>query len=222
MTEILTFNYLLLIRLAAAVICGGIIGWERGGTKHEAGLRTHIIVCLGAASIMVVSQCIVEQYAIEQEIMRMGAQIVSGVGFLGAGSIIMDGNRIRGITTAAGLWTTACVGIVVGAGYYIVGLVVVFLMLFTMLGLRSATRKLMQKSSKSAVKVEITGPDSLKNAINVMLDLNVGIKSLKTYYDEKKQSDIAVMEILLPQELTVEALLYEVGDLGGITQLMSI
>ncbi len=222
MTEILTFNYLLLIRLVAAVICGGIIGWERGGTKHEAGLRTHIIVCLGAASIMVVSQCIVEQYAIEQEIMRMGAQIVSGVGFLGAGSIIMDGNRIRGITTAAGLWTTACVGIVVGAGYYIVGLVVVFLMLFTMLGLRSATRKLMQKSSKSAVKVEITGPDSLKNAINVMLDLNVGIKSLKTYYDEKKQSDIAVMEILLPQELTVEALLYEVGDLGGITQLMSI
>lgn len=171
---------------------------------------------------MVVSQCIVEQYAIEQEIMRMGAQIVSGVGFLGAGSIIMDGNRIRGITTAAGLWTTACVGIVVGAGYYIVALVVVFLMLFTMLGLRSATRKLMQKSSKSAVKVEITGPDSLKNAINVMLDLNVGIKSLKTYYDEKKQSDIAVMEILLPQELTVEALLYEVGDLGGITQLMSI
>ncbi len=222
MTEILTFNYLLLIRLVAAVICGGIIGWERGGTKHEAGLRTHIIVCLGAASIMVVSQCIVEQYAIEQEIMRMGAQIVSGVGFLGAGSIIMDGNRIRGITTAAGLWTTACVGIVVGAGYYIVALVVVFLMLFTMLGLRSATRKLMQKSSKSAVKVEITGPDSLKNAINVMLDLNVGIKSLKTYYDEKKQSDIAVMEILLPQELTVEALLYEVGDLGGITQLMSI
>jgi putative Mg2+ transporter-C (MgtC) family protein len=212
-TEILTFNYLLLIRLVAAVICGGIIGWERGGTKHEAGLRTHIIVCLGAASIMVVSQCIVEQYAIEQEIMRMGAQIVSGVGFLGAGSIIMDGNRIRGITTAAGLWTTACVGIVVGAGYYIVALVVVFLMLFTMLGLRSATRKLMQKSSKSAVKVEITGPDSLKNAINVMLDLNVGIKSLKTYYDEKKQSDIAVMEILLPQELTVEALLYEVGDL---------
>lgn len=222
MTEILTFNYLLLIRLVAAVICGGIIGWERGGTKHEAGLRTHIIVCLGAASIMVVSQCIVEQYAIEQEIMRMGAQIVSGVGFLGAGSIIMDGNRIRGITTAAGLWTTACVGIVVGAGYYIVALVVVFLMLFTMLGLRSATRKLMQKSSKSAVKVEITGPDSLKNAINVMLDLNVGIKSLKTYYDEKKQSDIAVMEILLPQELTVEALLYEVADLGGITQLMSI
>lgn len=222
MTEILTFNYLLLIRLVAAVICGGIIGWERGGTKHEAGLRTHIIVCLGAASIMVVSQCIVEQYAIEQEIMRMGAQIVSGVGFLGAGSIIMDGNRIRGITTAAGLWTTACVGIVVGAGYYIVGLVVVFLMLFTMLGLRSATRKLKQKSLKSAVKVEITGPDSMKNAINVMLDLNVEIKSLKTYYDEKKQSDIAVMEILLPQELTVEALLYEVGDLGGISQFMSI
>jgi len=221
-TEILAFNYLLMIRLVVAVICGGIIGWERGGTKHEAGLRTHIIVCLGAASIMVVSQCIVEQYAIEQEIMRMGAQIVSGVGFLGAGSIIMDGNRIRGITTAAGLWATACVGIVVGAGYYIVALVVVFLMLFTMLGLRSVTQRLKQESSKSVVKVEITGSDSLKNAINVMLDLNVGIKSLKTYYDEKKQSDIAVMEILLPQELTVEALLYEVGDLGGISQFMLI
>lgn len=126
MTDIINFDYILLLRLVAAVICGGIIGWERGGTNHDAGLRTHIIVCLGSAAIMVVSQCLVEQYEINQEIMRMGAQIVSGVGFLGAGSIIMDGNRIRGITTAAGLWTTACVGIVIGAGYYIIGFVVVF------------------------------------------------------------------------------------------------
>ena len=96
-------HYSLLLRLVGAVILGGIIGLERGGNNHAAGLRTHILVCLGASAVMVVSEEIVTRYNIQQEFMRMGAQIISGIGFLGAGNIIADGNKIRGITTAAGL-----------------------------------------------------------------------------------------------------------------------
>ena len=103
----MVFDYSLLIRLVVAALLGGIIGFERGGSNHEAGLRTHIILCLGASMIAVLSELMVKQYGINSEVMRMSAQVISGVGFLGAGSIIMDGNRIRGITTAAGLWTTA-------------------------------------------------------------------------------------------------------------------
>lgn len=222
MTSLLDFNYLILLRLVAAVLCGGIIGWERGGTNHEAGLRTHIIVCLGAASIMVVSQCLVEQYKINQEIMRMSAQIVSGIGFLGAGSIIVDGNRIRGITTAAGLWTTACVGIAIGAGYYVIGFVVVFLMLFTMLGLRSVTLRLRRKSATYTVKVELSDKESLKYVMNEMLELNVAIHSMKKYYDENDHTEVAFLEIILPENLTIDGVICKLSTVGGISQLKPV
>ena len=134
-------NVELLLRLIVAVVLGGVIGLERGGAKHAAGLRTHIILCLGAASVMVVSERLVSRYGIPQEIMRMGAQIISGVGFLGAGNIIVNGGKVHGITTATGLWTTACVGIAVGSGNYLIAVFMVILMMFVMLGLRSMSQK---------------------------------------------------------------------------------
>jgi len=222
MTDIMNFDYSLVLRLVVAVVCGGIIGWERGGTNHDAGLRTHIIVCLGSAAIMVVSQCFVEEYKINQEIMRMGAQIVSGIGFLGAGSIIVDGNRIRGITTAAGLWTTACVGIVIGAGYYIIGFVVVLLMLFTMLGLRSVTRKLRQKSLLYILKIEISDRESLKYAMSEILDFDITIKSMKTYYDEKSENEIAILEIAIPQNITLDTVMCKLSGIEGISQIIPL
>ena len=96
--KFLDFNYNILLRLVVAVILGGIIGFERGGSNHEAGFRTHIVLCLGSALVMVVSERLNKQYG-SGDIMRMGAQVISGVGFLGAGSIIIDGNKVRGITT---------------------------------------------------------------------------------------------------------------------------
>jgi putative Mg2+ transporter-C (MgtC) family protein len=149
MPELLNFDFTLLVRLVAAVILGALVGFERGGTKHDAGLRTHILLCLGAAAVMVVSEAVTRQYGISGEIMRMGAQVVSGVGFLGAGCIMVDGNRIRGITTAAGLWTTACVGLAVGAGYYIIAGFVVLLMLAVMYGLRNVARRLGARESRT-------------------------------------------------------------------------
>ena len=84
----MNFEIELLLRLFVAVVLGGIIGFERGATKHAAGLRTHSILCLSAATVMAVSESLVKKYNIPSEIMRMGAQIISGVGFLGAGGII--------------------------------------------------------------------------------------------------------------------------------------
>ncbi|MBQ5777531.1 MAG: MgtC/SapB family protein [Oscillospiraceae bacterium] len=131
-----------LVRLVIALLCGALIGMERGSTKHDAGLRTHIIVCLGAAAVMITSQLILERYGSITDITRLGAQVISGIGFLGAGSIIVNRNRVHGLTTAAGLWTTACLGLVVGAGFIEVSLTILFLIMFTTYVLRPLSLKL--------------------------------------------------------------------------------
>ncbi|MBR5542469.1 MAG: MgtC/SapB family protein [Oscillospiraceae bacterium] len=143
-TTFLSFDTYLtvLLRLVIAVILGALIGMERGSSKHDAGLRTHIIVALGAASTMITSMLIAEKYGAITDITRLGAQVISGIGFLGVGSIIVTKNRIRGLTTAAGLWTTACLGLVAGAGFLEVAITILLLILFTVYLLRPLSLKL--------------------------------------------------------------------------------
>ena len=101
-----------------ALILGGILGMERGRKNQAAGFRTYMLVCLGATMVMITGQYIFQTYNVGDPA-RMAAQVVSGIGFLGAGSIIVTGrNQIRGLTTAAGLWTAACIGIAIGIGFY--------------------------------------------------------------------------------------------------------
>lgn len=108
----------IVIRIAAAIIIGGLIGLERGMKKRPAGLRTYMLVCVGACLIMMTNQYIY-QFTGVGDPMRLGAQVVSGVGFLGAGTIIVTKhNQIKGLTTAAGLWASAGVGLAFGIGFY--------------------------------------------------------------------------------------------------------
>ncbi|MGL4799416.1 MAG: MgtC/SapB family protein [Cellulosilyticaceae bacterium] len=106
------------IRLLLALICGGILGIERGRKNRPAGFRTYMIVCIGATMVMITNQYIAQMYHVGDPT-RMGAQVISGIGFLGAGTIIVTGrNRVKGLTTAAGLWASACIGLTIGIGYY--------------------------------------------------------------------------------------------------------
>jgi len=111
-----------LVRLALAVICGGLVGLERGRKRRPAGFRTHMLVCLGAAMTMLISQHLwLRGYT--TDLSRLGAQVVSGIGFLGAGTILVTGrHQVKGLTTAAGLWASACIGLAIGAGCYLVAL----------------------------------------------------------------------------------------------------
>ena len=205
----------LLLRLIVAVVLGGVIGLERGGAKHAAGLRTHIILCLGAASVMVVSEYLVSRYKIPQEIMRMGAQIISGVGFLGAGNIIVNGGQVHGITTATGLWTTACVGIAVGSGNYLIAVFMVILMMFVMLGLRSMSQKIRTEQINYFLKIEL---DSIKNTeviLNRILseDMEISNINIETTKDEKV---ILSLNITLSQKITSEGLMNTVSGMGTL------
>ena len=105
-------------RLALAVICGGVIGLEREYKRRPAGFRTHILICLGAAMTPLTSQYLCLEMQLFTDVARLGAQVVAGIGFIGAGTIIVTKRRqVKGLTTAAGLWTSAIIGLVCGAGY---------------------------------------------------------------------------------------------------------
>ncbi len=121
-----------LIRILVSCFCGACIGYERTKRLKEAGIRTHIIVCCAAALTMLISKYGFVDMSMEGEFFpgthstdpaRLAAQIISGVSFLGAGIIFRNGNSVRGLTTAAGIWATAAIGLAIGAGMYVIGLI---------------------------------------------------------------------------------------------------
>jgi putative Mg2+ transporter-C (MgtC) family protein len=114
------FYFSMVTRLIVACLLGGIIGFEREHVHRPAGFRTHILVCVGSALVMVTSEYIYNHYSASVNVdpARLGAQVISGIGFLGAGTIIKEGISVKGLTTAASLWAVSCVGIAVGIGFY--------------------------------------------------------------------------------------------------------
>ena len=123
------------LRLLCAMIVGMVIGTEREYTHRPAGMRTHILVALGACAVMITGQLIFVQYRAygsTADPARLSAQVITGVGFLGAGTILREGTNVKGLTTAASLWSVACLGIAAGGGYYTValaGMVFIFITL---------------------------------------------------------------------------------------------
>ena len=108
----------IILRVTLSMLIGGTIGIERGIKRHPAGFRTYMLVCMGAAMVMMTNQYIVEVYGVSDPA-RLGAQVISGIGFLGAGTIIVTTrNQVRGLTTAASLWMAACLGLAIGIGFY--------------------------------------------------------------------------------------------------------
>lgn len=116
----------IIARIITAIILGGFIGHERGMKNRPAGLRTYMLVCIGACVVMLINQYAYQVYKVGDPV-RLGAQVVSGIGFLGAGTIIVTShNQIKGLTTAAGLWASACIGLAVGIGLYEVAVIAGF------------------------------------------------------------------------------------------------
>ncbi|MDR2943411.1 MAG: MgtC/SapB family protein [Treponema sp.] len=133
----------IVIRLCLAFAGGGIIGFERSFRRQVAGLRTHILIALGAASLMLLSIWLPQNFTEKiGDPGRIAAQVVSGIGFLGAGAIIRLGSNIRGLTTAASLWLTAAIGLTIGAGMYVTAITAEILALVTLIVLHKVENKL--------------------------------------------------------------------------------
>ncbi|MBR2311582.1 MAG: MgtC/SapB family protein [Oscillospiraceae bacterium] len=143
------------LRILAAIVVGGLIGLERGLKNRPAGLRTYMTVCLGACLIMLTNQYIYQVTATGDPV-RMGAQVVSGIGFLGAGTIIVTRrNQIKGLTTAAGLWAAAGVGLALGIGFYEAGLIGGLAIFSVMTLLQKMDNSMHRKTKTMEIYVEL-------------------------------------------------------------------
>lgn len=165
----------ILMRMLCAMVVGTIIGIEREYTHRPAGLRTHILVALGACAVMITGQLIFSQYRPlggTSDPARLAAQVISGVGFLGAGTIMREGVNVKGLTTAASLWAVACLGIAAGGGYYQVALIGMVLMFITLTLLELLQNLLMKGNRRHNKDYEVMADDvsSAINAINHMAE----------------------------------------------------
>ena len=181
----------ILCRLLAAMVIGGIIGLERVKNNHDAGLRTHILVCLGAACIMAMSDVMSGQYSLDAS--RMGAQVVSGIGFLGAGCILMKKNHVHGLTTAAGLWTTSCIGLACGMGYYFIAFTVTILLLIATFALRPLSEYFRGKETEYHYTIRIR----LKRR-EEFADISEYITAQEMYVEsiERQEDNIVVLSVM--------------------------
>jgi len=135
MTQFFTQNSEIIIRLLVAVGLGLLIGGERLFMHKEAGMKTHALVSLGAAVFIIISEIITLKYTtiVGLDPTRIASQIIVGIGFLGAGSIMLQGNRLLGLTTAGGLWVTAGIGMAAGFGFYSLAFITTILVLFVLI-----------------------------------------------------------------------------------------
>ena len=191
----------ILIRIFLATLCAGSIGFERARKRHAAGLRTYILVCLGAAIVMMLSDYLCLAYE-STDAARLGAQVISGVGFLGAGSILITSrNRIKGLTTAAGLWTCACMGLAIGAGFYTLALVANIVILIILSLMPTVEDFFRRKTRYFELHVELDERTNLKDLVNFLRSINVQITSIEKN-PAYAQSGLSVYTMMLNSKET--------------------
>jgi putative Mg2+ transporter-C (MgtC) family protein len=147
----------ILVKLLLSAGLGALIGFEREHKNRPAGLRTNILVCVGATLVQVVSTDIFSRYSgiVNIDPARLGAQVISGIGFLGAGTIIREGASIKGLTTAASLWVVACIGLAIGNGSYIPGILTAVIAFMTLTMLKRLEERISNRNQFFNLEIEI-------------------------------------------------------------------
>lgn len=186
-----------IIRIVTAVIIGGMLGLERGMKNRPAGLRTYMLVCVGSCLIMMTNQYIY-QYTGAGDPMRLGAQVVSGIGFLGAGTIVVTRhNQIKGLTTAAGLWASAGVGLALGIGFY-EGAITAGISIYLILTLLQSIEDRVHKKIKVLeLYVELHNSVPVSSFIKKLKDLDLRMESIQFEPDGGLEADTRAVLITL-------------------------
>lgn len=220
----------LILRLFLATILGGLIGLEREKKQRPAGFRTYMLVCLGAALTMILSQYlyfrgetewkgILNGMDLHFDASRFGAQVINGVGFLGAGTIIVTGKQqVKGLTTAAGLWSSACMGLAIGAGFYecvFIGFVVIVLCFVAFPVIES---RLILHSSNMQLYIEFINMSDIVPIIHRIKAMNITIYEMDIDHSDQKdtQRNHAVLSVGLPKKMLHTYALAEVSKIENI------
>ncbi len=205
----------LMLRLTLAGIMGGLIGIERGQKHRPAGCRTYFIVCMGAALAMILGQyeatmisgfwaTVSETVGLKTDISRFGAQVVNGIGFLGAGTIIVTGRQeVKGLTTAAGLWASACMGLAIGAGFYECAIVSFACILITFFVFNHLGAWIISHTRNMDFYLEYDHTDSIPEIIGAIRNLDIRVFSVDI--SKTKNGELitrsAIFSVYLPKKM---------------------
>lgn len=224
-----------LLRLLLSMLLGGMIGVERGKKHRAAGLRTYMLVCLGAALTMILGQYEYDMLHSKWELMsqtlnthtdisRFGAQVINGIGFLGAGTILVTGRRqVKGLTTAAGLWASACMGLAVGVGFYECVLVVFVLILLCIRLLPRLEVLFLVHSRNMNICIEFHALEDFNGVVNCLRSMEVSILQVELHCEGEKAIYPSVMiSLRLHQRLPHEWMLHKVSAVQGVISVEEI
>lgn len=205
-------------RLAVAAILSGLVGMEREHMNRPAGARTHVLVGVSAALIMVTSEYIFEHYrgVAVVDPTRLGAQVVSGIGFIGAGTIIKEGYSVKGLTTAAGLWSIACIGIASGCGFYSGAIFATFIIYITL----QVYRKILEKySHNKVIKISFLDADLALGVVKRELEqYEIQVNFIEVLVSNSIGEQIYKLHVYAPVGPNVlEDILTKVRNMDGVS-----
>lgn len=221
----------IIIRISFAILIGGIVGYERGSHNRPAGFRTHILVCLGAAIVSIIQDLLrinlitfalaheEVRSVVKTDLGRLGAQVISGIGFLGAGTIMRDRGVVEGLTTAASIWVTGCIGLAIGWGFYGLAIPAGVAILIILVFLRRVERYLID--NRHIIKVAVQFEEGSKYTRNLLQTyekltlMNIKIRKIK----KDSEKNTILYTLITTKNITVFDIMNELATLENIASV---
>ncbi len=219
----------ILIRLLLALVLGGLIGFEREQSNHAAGFRTNILVCLGSCLLMLLSMygfsSFVDETNVRVDPARLAAAVITGIGFLGAGTILFTGKSITGLTTAASLWVVSAIGLAVGAGFYFASGVTTVMVLLTLWAFNKFEKRYISAKREQLIKVKAKDFSSTLQSLNdLLVSKKVTIRKIQMEQnegDKENGESVLQMYVTLPKSQSQLVLLEQIKLLEGVSWVSS-
>jgi len=220
----------IIFRMVLAIIIGGIIGTERDMKHRAAGLRTHMLVTLGATIVMMTNEYIFEIYRDSNiDITRMAAQVVSGIGFIGAGTILVTSeNRVKGLTTAAGLWAAAAIGLAIGIGFYEIALVGGLAIVIIFILMRPFKRFIHSVAAESEITLIIHSKKGFNDLLSFISEIDVKIATLEIeneLMNERMGEDAGIIytvTLVLGDNISKDYILEQLSMLENVMDVVEV
>jgi putative Mg2+ transporter-C (MgtC) family protein len=212
----------IVIRLALGFVAGAVLGFERSSRRQVAGLRTHILISMGATLLMLLSIWIPQKYmgSGNGDPGRIAAQVVSGMGFLGAGAIIRLGNNVRGLTTAASLWFVAAVGLALGAGLYFAAAVAEAAGFITLLFLGKLERKIFPAERLKTLEIYYKHSiPKIDEAMDILKASNIRLQSVNIVHGSKSKGSRLRLLVVIPSNVDITTIAHSIKSLDDVAKV---
>lgn len=213
-----------IVRMLLAVLCGGVIGFQREKDGKDAGTRTHMMICVGSAMVTATSEylfLVLHQFT---DVARLGAQVIAGLGFIGAGTIVVTQyRRVRGLTTAAGLWVIGIIGLCCGAGFYEGALLATLLLLFASEVIGKLEKKRFATTTNVDMFMEYDTPENLRSIMVYLRDVDVLVEGFELDRSTANgKTPNGIFHLKLHRKITPDDIISDLKNYGCVSKIYTL